>query len=296
VARLRRVHPQHVHRLLRRGFPRRRVGKEWRFDRDDVLAWSRVAGGAEVASRGAPPPVAANGDPAVETLLESVDGARARRGREAPVLGSVAADSGTALDLLARRLVVASGFPGREFPARLPAGRLARLHVVTREVGLACRPRPGPPRLEDLDDLGGGRIASRPPSAGTRPLLEAALRRAGADPDQVHDGARTCASPRDAVLAVLRSEADVGVTSRAWAGRAGLAFSPVAVEAYGILPFAEDLGGPGVVRLLEAAQSGALAARLRGVPGYDASETGRVVFDEEPGAGDLATRGGADRR
>jgi molybdate-binding protein len=75
------------------------------------------------------------------------------------------------------------------------------------------------------------------------------------------------------------------VTSRAWATRVGLSFSTVAVEDYGILLFAEDLGDPSVVRLCEAAQSGALRRRLRGIPGYDAADTGALHYDEES-AGD----------
>ncbi len=37
VAALLNVHPKHVYRLLRRGLPGRRVGGDWRFDRDEVL-------------------------------------------------------------------------------------------------------------------------------------------------------------------------------------------------------------------------------------------------------------------
>jgi putative molybdopterin biosynthesis protein len=40
VARLLRVHPKHLYRLLRQGLPGRRLGRgHWRFRRDEVLAW-----------------------------------------------------------------------------------------------------------------------------------------------------------------------------------------------------------------------------------------------------------------
>jgi putative molybdopterin biosynthesis protein len=40
VARLLRVHPKHLYRLLRQGLPGRRAGRgHWRFRRDEVLAW-----------------------------------------------------------------------------------------------------------------------------------------------------------------------------------------------------------------------------------------------------------------
>ena len=40
VAKLLRVHPKHVYRLLKKGLPARRVGSEWRFSRQEVLAWA----------------------------------------------------------------------------------------------------------------------------------------------------------------------------------------------------------------------------------------------------------------
>src|SRR5277367_4171209 len=77
VAAVLHVHPKHVYRLLKKGLPARRVGSEWRFDRDDVLAWS--GGGAhprDTASSGVPlvtraPPalVAGNGDIVLMSLL-----------------------------------------------------------------------------------------------------------------------------------------------------------------------------------------------------------------------------------
>lgn len=79
VAALLRVHPKHVYRLLKKGLPARRVGGgEWRFSRDDVLAWSggrdapakaplRQKAPAEAAPSSI---VAANGDVELLVLLE----------------------------------------------------------------------------------------------------------------------------------------------------------------------------------------------------------------------------------
>lgn len=68
VARLLRVHPKHLYRLLRQGLPGRRVGRgHWRFRRDEVLAWlgarqgspsealvdAELAAGSEGATRSA---------------------------------------------------------------------------------------------------------------------------------------------------------------------------------------------------------------------------------------------------
>jgi putative molybdopterin biosynthesis protein len=63
VARLLRVHPKHLYRLLRQGLPGRRVGRgHWRFRRDEVLAWLGARQGspsealeAELAAGAEPP-------------------------------------------------------------------------------------------------------------------------------------------------------------------------------------------------------------------------------------------------
>jgi putative molybdopterin biosynthesis protein len=95
VAALLRVHPKHVYRLLKRGMPAVRVGDEWRYEREAVLglaaqASRRVAQPAAVpaalleqnpapalvtnpaASSTPPPLLAANGDCAVELVLEAL--------------------------------------------------------------------------------------------------------------------------------------------------------------------------------------------------------------------------------
>src|SRR5512138_3656752 len=91
VAALLRVHPKHVYRLLRRGLPARRVGGEWRFSRDEVLAWSGGAAEAPAAGGADRPPslVAANGDLVVTTLL------RLAAAGGPPLIGFVQADKAT---------------------------------------------------------------------------------------------------------------------------------------------------------------------------------------------------------
>src|SRR5512138_1717527 len=226
VATLLRVHPKHVYRLLRKGMPARRVGGEWRFSRDDVLAWSGArspaaapapAGGAPGPT--APPPlVAANGDVVVVTLLALA----AKRGP--PLVGFVQADMREGAELLRARAVLATGAHAGGFPTHVGEERVARLHLVRREVGLLGPRGAPPPRLEDLARA---TLASRPPSAGVRRHLDAALRRAGLDPDRVHRRALLLGSHLDVVTAVASGRVDVGLGSRAWGERAGLSFRPL---------------------------------------------------------------------
>lgn len=284
VAQVLRVHPKHVYRLLKRGLPARRVGSEWRFSRDEVLAWSggkpapahpqtepaAPAGVVPGALGGAPPAlVAANGDVAVLALLRLA----ARLGP--PLLGFVQADTRRATELLQQRAVLAAGAHAGGFPSHIGEERVARLHLVSREIGLVYPPD-RPVRLKDLSKK---RLASRPASAGVRGYLDEALRAQKLDPERAHEKALLLDSHLDVVLAVVSGRADAGVCSRAWGERAGLAFQLLATEAYGLIVKARDLGDARVVRLCEVAQSKQFRAEIDALAGYDASGSGDIRYD-----------------
>jgi excisionase family DNA binding protein len=282
VADLLQVHPKQVYRLLRRGLPGRRVGGEWRFVRGEVLAWSSRGahgpGQAEIASRPLdapepPPLVAAAGDVVVELLLRSANSAGST------IFGFVQADRGHATELLRRGAVLAAGSHGGIPPARLDGMRLARVHLVSREVGIVGAAGRPIPRLAQLATL---RFASRPATAGIVAHLDAALRKAGLNPRKVLSRARLLDSHRDVVFSVLRGEADAGLTTRAWAHRVGLPFQSIATESYGLLLRAQDLGRGPSVRLCEVAQSTSYRSAVAAVPGYDASGSGDIKYDPEP--------------
>jgi putative molybdopterin biosynthesis protein len=277
VARLLRVHPKHVYRLLRRGLPGHRVGGEWRFLGDEVARWSGTApvapvlrGEAALPDSAAPPMlVAANGDVAIEYLLGRV----IRTG--GPLLGLVQADRGEGLELLKRGDVLAAGCHGRATPGALERERLAFIHLVDRQVGLAVRPGV---RLRGLRWIGQWKLASRPLTAGVRTHFDKELRRHGLDPGAVHCGAIVLPSHRDVVCTVARGEVDVGLASQAWASRVGLEYMPLCRESYGLLVRARLLGDPRVVRLCEVAQSSAFRREVGSVPGYSARLTGVISY------------------
>jgi putative molybdopterin biosynthesis protein len=268
VAALLRVHPKHVYRLLRRGLPGRRVGGEWRFDRDEVLAWgstsdSPTSSGAE---RRPAPLLAANEDLVVDLLLGEL------RGAEGELVGRVPADSARGIELLERGAVVATGFHGGDPPPT--AVRVACLALFDRELGLIYPRRRGAPDLSDLPAI---RFASRPVGAGSRVHLDAALRAQRLNPRQLYARAQVFTSPRDVACAVARGEADAGITTRAWASRLGLGFTRLVVERYQILITADRLGDAAVLRLCAAAQGKAFAQALRGIPGCDPSPAGTLT-------------------
>ncbi len=278
VAALLRVHPKQVYRLLRQGLPAQRLGSEWRFSGADVLAWTkggetgatRPAAGGEAVVSERPALLGANGDLAVELLL--------RRLREDArcILGFVQADRGTALELLANGAVLLAGCHGEGPPSKLGEERMARLHLVTREIGLAA---PAGQQVPPLAALGKKRFASRASTAGVRTLLDQALVEAGLEPAEAHRKASLLPSHLEVACAVARGEADVGLLSRAWAARLGLSFQRLALEPYGLLLRARDLGEPLVIQVCEVAQSPAYRNAVARIPGYDAAGAGDIRYD-----------------
>lgn len=304
VAALLRVHPKQVYRLLRRGLPGHRVGGEWRFTAQEVLEWAankraeqrpgpanaRAVQRDDAAVVAPPSILAANGDVVVELLLARL----AQAGP--PLLGLLQSDRDTALERLVRCEVLAAGCHGAKPPAHFGAERLARIHLVHRDVGLAAPPMRGVP---PLSELGRVRIATRPPSAGVRTHLDTVLRVHDLDPAATQASALVLGSHRDVVLALVRGDADVGITTRAWAARAGLAFEPLATESYGLIVRAVDLGDPRLVRLCEVAQDEAFREQLEAQPGYDAREAGTIRYDSEgadPGTKYVEIAPGAPRK
>ncbi|HUB08166.1 MAG TPA: helix-turn-helix transcriptional regulator [Myxococcales bacterium] len=277
VARLLRVHPKHVYRLIDQGLPTRRVGSEWRFARDDVLAWSAgrqrpstVARTTSPAGAFPPPLLGANGDVVIEVLLDQVLAQRQ------PLLGLVQADRSTALGHLGKRAILLAGFHGGSPPAALEAERLARIHLVRREVGIA---HPARVAMKGLKDLARRRLATRPSTAGVRAHFDRALASARLTPRSLHLRTTLFDSHREAACAVVRGQVDAALTTRAWAHRLGLRFLSLAEESYDLLLFADCLGDRHVVGVCEVVQSSAFRAALAKVAGYDPRGAGEIRYD-----------------
>lgn len=295
VAELLRVHPKQIYRLLKRGLPAVRVGDEWRFERDQVLAWARTrarraappardaetpdalvsAPGTRVAAPGsegpaprsvAPPLLAANGDRVIELLLAALYDARA------PLVGFVLADHAGARGLLAQGHVLLAG-QHADAPRAEALGPVARLQLVTREVGLATRRGL---RLRQPSAVLGKSIASRPPTAGVRRLFDKWLEREGVEPRRVYERGVELRSHRDVALAVSSGQTDVGLLTQAWARSAGLEFFALGSESYELVVPASQLEDARVIAVCELVQSGALRAELRDQLGYGVSRMGQL--------------------
>jgi putative molybdopterin biosynthesis protein len=274
VARLLQVHPKQIYRLLARGLPAHRVGSEWRFSRDEVLAWSGVpAEDRATAPRTpteVPPLLGANGDLVIEILVARL------LAEDKPIVGLVQLDRGEAFERLAKRTILLAGFHGDVPPSHVDAARLARIHLVAREIGLAF---PRSSRLRKLRDLAKKRAALRPPTAGVRAHFDRALSKEGLTLAALRCKTSLFESHREAVCAVLCGKADVALTTSAWAERVGLGFLPLATEPYDLLLYAESLGSPVCVAVCEVAQSAAFRRALSKIAGYEPRRAGEIRYE-----------------
>ncbi len=258
---------------------------EWRYVAAEVLRWAgadrrpsarepqEAAATTRNSDLGPPALVATNGDLAAEHLLARLTAS----GR--PLVGHVQADRGEALEMLERGDVLAAGCHGNDIPTALDEHRLAFIHLVDRQVGLALR---NGVRIRSLRQIGRWRLASRPATAGVRTHFDAQLSCEGLDPGAVHARATFMPSHREVVCAVARGEADVGLASLAWAHRVGLKCLPLCEESYGLLVRASLLGDARVIRLCEMAQSQDFRREVGAVAGYGTRQTGAISY-ESPG-------------
>ncbi len=216
-----------------------------------------------------PPLIAANGDVLIDELLGLLQSA------DQPLMGFLLADHASGAGYLRDdRVLFAGTHEGVALAAAAPT-KYVRLHLATREVGLATR---APEPLGPLSTLCQKRLALRPRTAGVRAKLDQALMREGIPHEEAYRHAQEHASHRDAVLAVAAGRADVALTTHAWAKLAQLAFFALDSEAYALLVRAERLGDPRVVRACEVAQSGLFRRTLQERHGYGVARTGELRF------------------
>jgi nucleoside-triphosphatase THEP1 len=111
-----------------------------------------------------------------------------------------------------------------------------------------------------------------------RSVVDGVLSRDGFDARAAHASALMCSSHQEVVAAVVRGDAQVGVTTASWAIRFGLPFRPLASRPLGLVAPASDLGHPVLVRCWEVLQSLAFRTALERAGGYDASDAGVIRY------------------
>ena len=266
--------------------PGSKVTGKWLFPRHELDLWvlSGLSRPAGMIAADPPPIVGGSQDDLLEWILrESGSG-----------LASLTEGTARGVDRLQRGEVIAAAihFHSNEISedsagdANIAAVRgMSGLHdavlvgLVRREQGLALPPG-NPKHLQNLADVlaSGAQMAVRQPGAGAQMLLEMLLRRAGAEPKDLHRLEPPCLTGPDLAVAIRAGWADCGITTRAAANSAGLDFVPLLWENFDLLMRQRSYFRPQVQALIGFIGQKRLNQRAAELGGYDPAPAGQIRF------------------
>jgi molybdate-binding protein/DNA-binding XRE family transcriptional regulator len=159
------------------------------------------------------------------------------------------------------------------------ANSVAVISFATWQMGLVVSAR-GPKKIGSVLDLGkaGVTIVNREMGAGSRQLLDAQLRQAGLQGDDIKGYDRIADGHLPAAWHVSAGLADCCVATEAAARAFGLHFVPLVSERYDLVLRRKHLETPGVQILLETLNRLSFRRELNSLGGYDTSATGQRML------------------
>jgi molybdate transport repressor ModE-like protein len=151
------------------------------------------------------------------------------------------------------------------------------VHFVRRNQGLLVASG-NPLGIHTLKDIAakGGRFINRQRGSGTHLALQRLMQEQAIEPSEIN-GYYTEEFTHLAVAAAIASGvADVGIGIEAAARRLKLDFIPLFVEDYYLLGKREIFERADVEAIVASLKSEEFAAHVRGIPGYDTAQTGKI--------------------
>ena len=155
----------------------------------------------------------------------------------------------------------------------------AVVNFCHREQGLLL-PKGNPGGIESVADLKQGSITvvNRPESTGTRLLFEQELRKAGIRPETLSGFDHEVSRHLDVGLEILSGRAGAGPGIRIVAEQLGLDFLPLRRERFDLLIRKPVFFSKEVQAFLELLTSDQFKEMATAVPGYDTSQSGKMVY------------------
>ncbi len=189
--------------------------------------------------------------------------------------------SGAALEGLARGEVHLAGahLHDNVAAARARSGDrpMVLVNVASWEQGLVVAPG-NPKRIRTAADLARVRVVTREVGAGARELLERLLKEVKVRHSTLRIVA-TAGGHQAVARLVAAGSADVGVATRAAAVSSGMDFVPLAVARFDLVIPTALVADPRVQRLIETLASLRFRRELGAVPGYETGRTGATVAE-----------------
>jgi molybdate-binding protein/DNA-binding transcriptional regulator YhcF (GntR family) len=160
----------------------------------------------------------------------------------------------------------------------MPNETVILLNLVQRIQGLMVKSG-NPKHILSIRDLTRPDITfvNRQKGSGTRILLDAQLRHQGISQAKVKGYNREEITHSAVAGAVARDTADVGLGAQSSASAVGLDFIPLVKERYDLIMLKDIMESAPFNLIPEVVRSEAFLAMLGSMPGYDISETGRII-------------------
>lgn len=162
----------------------------------------------------------------------------------------------------------------------LSGQRVCLINLAYRQQGLMVLPG-NPKRISKLADLTRPEVTfiNRQRGAGTRVLLDWALKEEGIDPTDIKGYSREEYTHTTVAAAVKSGAADVGLGVLSAARALELEFIPWRAERYDLAIMADYLEHPGVKAILDVIQSQEFKDQVEALGGYDLSDCGQVMWE-----------------
>lgn len=153
------------------------------------------------------------------------------------------------------------------------------VHLACRNIGFYVN-KGNPKNIKSWLDLDKKNISivNREKGSGARILLDEHLRLHNIDPEKINGYAKECTSHLAVASAISRGDADLGIgTEKTSLQVQGIEFIPMKKERYEIVIKKQNSKLPYFNTLMEILNSDEFKLELKGLGGYDITETGNVI-------------------
>lgn len=160
----------------------------------------------------------------------------------------------------------------------MPNETVVLLNLMQRVQGLMVA-RGNPKHVLGIEDLKRPDITfvNRQNGSGTRILLDSRLLKLGIAQAEVKGYEREEKTHMAVASLVAQGKADAGLGAQSAASVAGLDFIPLLKERYDLIALQESFEQPSFQRIQEVVRQETFKDMLNSIPGYDVSETGKII-------------------
>ena len=283
------INEKKIYALAKDGkIPCTRVTGKWTFPRKLIDAWIEQSAVHPERREMRPEPrpfllAAGSDDPSLAVLRELFE----QRTKPASFFlntvgssaGLAALRNGVADFATAHLLDPKSGEYNLPFVKNLLGDRTVVVQLFYRQLGLVVA-RGNPLKLRAIGDLARPkvRMINRQAGSGTRLYLDHALARLKINARKLNGYETSVSTHLDVAMRVLRGEADAGLATLATARMLGLDFVLLTRERFDAVMAQERFFSPGIQTLLSIVGSSEFRGRLEAMGGYDAAESGRIIY------------------